>query len=66
MANFEAINTRNTYCVKNLGHSIFLSMNRVLMTKQSNTYHYRAFLETLLNYSREEEATKVAPQGWVN
>ena len=41
-------------------------MNGVLMTEQSNTYHYRAYLETLLNYSREEGATKLAPQGWVN
>ena len=36
------------------------------MTEQSKTYHYRAYLETLLNYSREEGATKLAPQGWVN
>ena len=66
----DANNTRNTYCVNNFGHSIFrdmtLSMNGVLMTEQSNTYHYRAYLETLLNYNREEGATKLAPQGWVN
>ena len=43
-----------------------LSMNGVLMTEQSNTDHYRAYLETLLNYSRDEGATKLAPQGWVN
>ena len=70
LANSDTNNTRNTYCVNNFGQSIFrdmtLSMNGVLMTEQSNTYHYRAYLETLLNYSREEEATKLAPQGWVN
>ncbi|CAH3179130.1 unnamed protein product, partial [Porites lobata] len=33
---------------------------------KSNTYHYRAYLETLLNYNREEGATKLAPQGWIN
>ena len=70
LANSDADNTRNTYCVNNFGHSIFrdmtLSMNSVLMTEQSNTYHYRAYLETLLNYNREEGATKLAPQGWVN
>ena len=70
LADSDANNTRNTYCVNNFGHSIFrdmtLSMNGVLMTEQSNTYHYRAYLETLLNYSREEGATKLAPQGWVN
>ena len=70
LANSDADNTRNTYCVNNFGHSIFrdmtLSMNSVLMTEQSNTYHYRAYLETLLNYSRDEGASKLAPQGWVN
>ncbi|CAH3146211.1 unnamed protein product [Porites lobata] len=70
LANSDASNTRNTYCVNNFGHTIFrditLSMNGVLMTEQSNTYHYRAYLETLLNYSRDEGATKLAPQGWVN
>ena len=62
--------SRHVYCVNNFGHTIFrditLSMNGVLMTEQSNTYHYRAYLETLLNYNREEGATKLAPQGWVN
>ena len=70
LADSDGNNTRNTYCVNNFGHSIFrdmtLSMNGVLMTEQSNTYHYRAYLETLLNYSRDEGATKLAPQGWVN
>ena len=28
-----------------------LSMNGVLMTEQSNTYHHRAYLEALLNYN---------------
>ena len=66
----DANESRHVYCVNNFGHTIFgditLSMNGVLMTEQSNTYHYRAYLETLLNYSREEGATKLAPQGWVN
>ena len=70
LANSDANNTRNTYGVNNFGHTIFrdfnMSMNGVLMTEQSNTYHYRAYLETLLNYNREEGATKLAPQGWVN
>ena len=64
LADSDANNTRNTYCVNNFGHPLFrdmtLSMNGVLMTEQSNTYHYRAYLETLLNYSREEGATKLA------
>ena len=43
-----------------------MSINGVLMTEQSNTYHYKAYMETLLNYSREEGASKLAAQGWVN
>ena len=43
-----------------------MSANGVLMTEQSNTYHYKAYLETLLNYNRQEGATKLVPQGWVN
>ena len=70
LADSDANKTRNTYCVNTFGHSIFrdmiLSMNGVLMTEQSNTYHYRAYLETLLNYSRDEGATKLALQCWVN
>ena len=69
-ANSDANNTKSTYCVNNFGHSIFrditMSMNGVLMTEQSNTYHYRAYVETLLNYNREEGTTKLASQGWVN
>ncbi|CAH3176318.1 unnamed protein product [Porites lobata] len=66
----DANNSRNTYCVNNFGHTIFrditMSMNGVLMTEQSNTYHHRSYLETLLNYSRDDGATKLSPQGWVN
>ena len=69
LADSDANNTRNTYCVNNFGHTIFrdinMSMNGVFMTEQRNSYHYRAYLDTLLNYNREG-ATKLAPQGWVN
>ena len=45
----------------NFDHTIFrdinMSMNGVLMTEQSNTYHYKAHMETIVNYNREEEAT---------
>ena len=66
----DANESRHVYCVNNFGHTIFrditMRMNGVLMTEQSNTYHYRSYLETLLNFNREEGATKLAPQGWVN
>ena len=58
LADFDANNTGNTYCVNNFGHTIFqdinMSMNGVLMTEQGNTYHYKAYMEMLLNYNREE------------
>ena len=70
LANSDVNNTRNTYCINNFAHTIFcdfnMSVNGVLMTEQSNTYHYKAYLETLLNFNREEGATKLAPHGWVN
>ena len=59
LADSDANNTRNTYCVNNFAHSIFrdinMSMNGVLMTEQSNTYHYRAYLETLLITTEKKE-----------
>ena len=62
--------SKYVYCVNNFGHSIFsqmnLSFNGVLMTEQSNGYHQKAYLETLLNYNRQEGETLLAPQGWVN
>lgn len=70
LGNSDANNTRNTYCINNFTHTIFrdinMSMNGVLMTEQSNTYHYKAYLETLLNFNGDEGATKLAPHGWVN
>ena len=70
LGNSDTNNTRNTYCINNFAHTIFrdinMSMNGVLMTEQSNTYHYKAYLETLLNFNGDEGATKLAPHGWVN
>ena len=70
LADSDANNTRNTYCVNNFAHTfsrdINMSMNGVLMTEQSNTYHYKAYVETLLNFNQEEGDTKLASQVWVN
>lgn len=66
----DANNTRNTYVETNLGHTLFkqidLSVNGALVTPQGNNYHHQAYIETLLNYSREEGKTKLVPQGWTN
>ena len=34
--------------------------------EQSNAYHQNAYLETMVNYNREEGKTTFAAQGWVN
>ena len=56
--------------VNNLAHSIIkqidLHLNGTLISPQSDTYHYKAYLETLLNYDREDGKTVLGPQGWYN
>ena len=63
-------NSRYIYCVNNFGHTLWsqmnVSFNGVLMTGQSNAYHQKAYIETLLNYTPEEGKTLLAAQGWVN
>ena len=55
----DANNTRFVYVTNNLGHTLFkhmnLRFNGTLMREQTDTYAYNAFLETLLNYNRDEE-----------
>ena len=66
----DANNTRFTYAVNNLAHTLFkqinVRFNGTLMTEQTDTYAYSAFLQTLLNYNRDDGETLLAPQGWVN
>ncbi|KAL9982831.1 hypothetical protein ACROYT_G004940 [Oculina patagonica] len=56
--------------VNNLAHSLFkqisVRLNGTLISPQTDTYHYRAFLETLLNYDRRDGETILKPQGWYN
>ncbi|CAH3187377.1 unnamed protein product [Porites lobata] len=66
----NANNTKFTYAVNNLVHTIFkqinVRFNGTLMTEQTDTYAYSAYLQTLLNYSQDDGETLLAPQGWVN
>ena len=39
-------------------------MNRTLTTEQTDTYAYKAYLETILNYGTEDEETILRPQGY--
>ena len=64
----DATTTNNTVIVNNFGHTFKqcnVKFNGILMTEQTNLYHYLAYFATLLNYSKEGES-KLAPQGWVN
>lgn len=66
----DANNTKFTYAVNNLAHTLFkqinVRFNGTLMTEQTDTYAYSAYLQTLLNYSRDDGESLLAPQGWVN
>ena len=56
--------------VNNLAHSIIkqidLHLNGTLISPQSDTYHYKAYFERLLNYDREDGETVLKPAGWFN
>ena len=56
--------------VNNLAHSIIkqidLHLNGTLISPQSDTYHYKAYLETLINYDRKDGKTVLRPAGWFN
>ena len=66
----DATDTKFMYVTNNRGHGLFKQINLrlggVLMSEQIDTYMYKAFIETLLNYSRDDGNTLLAPQGWVN
>ena len=40
--------------------------NGILMTEQTNLYHYLAYIQTLFNCSKTEGESKLVHQGWVN
>ena len=64
------MNTDKSFLVNNIAHSIFkqitVRLNGTLISPQMDTYHYKAYIETLLNYSRDDGNTILMPQGWFN
>ena len=50
----------------NLFQQISLRLNGTLNSPQTDTYHYKAYLETLLNYDRGDGETVLKPRGWYN
>ena len=58
------------YLVNNLPHSMVkqfaVRLNGTLINPHTDTYPYKAYIETLLNYDREDGESILHPQGWVN
>ena len=58
--------TKYVYCVNNFGHTLFNQMNvhfnGVLMSEQSNAYHQKAYIETLLNYNEKKAGLSWLPK----
>ena len=56
--------------VNNFAHSIFkqinMRLNGTLISEQTDTYHYEAYMETPLNNNRQDGETILVPQGWYN
>ena len=54
----------------NSAHTLFkqisVRLNGTLISPQTDTYHYKAYLQTLLNYNRQDGETILRSQGWYN
>ena len=54
----------------NLVHTLFkqinVRLNGTLISPQTNTYHIKAFIETILNHDRDDGTTILTPEGWYN
>ena len=63
---------KNIECgpLPNLFHTIIrqpsVYLNNTLITEQTDTYPWKAYLETILNYSSDASQTFLATQGWYN
>ena len=59
-----------SYLVNNIAHSIFkqisVRLNGTLISVQTDTYHNKAYIETLLHYNRDDGEKILKPQGWFN
>ena len=68
--NSNLVRTDKLWPVNNLAHSLFkqisVRLNGSLISPQTDTYHYKAYLETLLNYNRDDGNSVLQPQGWFN
>jgi len=68
--NANLVAAEKLWPVNNLAHSMIkqfdLQLNGTLISPQSDTYHYKAYIEELLHLDREDGKTVLGPQGWFN
>jgi len=66
----NVVETTRLWPTNNLAHTLFkqisVRLNGTLISPQTDTYHYKAYLETLLKYNRDDGETVLKPQGWYN
>ena len=62
--------TSNLFLANNFAHSLFkqisVRFNNTLISPQTDTYAYKALIDTALNFDRDDGETILKPQGWVN
>ena len=62
--------TTNLFLVNNLAHSLFkqisVRLKNTLIRPQTDTYAYKALIDTALNFDRDDGETILKPQGWIN
>ena len=61
--------TQTTVC-NNIAHAIFkqinVRLNGTLVSTETDTYHHKAFIDTVLNNDRDDGETILKPEGWFN
>lgn len=66
----NSVVAEGTFPANNLAHTMFkqimVKLNNVLIPASTDTYHYKAMIETLLNHDRDDGETILKPQGWYN
>lgn len=54
----------------NIAHAIFkqinVRLNGTLISPQTDTYHHKSFIDTVLNNDRDDGETILKPEGWFN
>ena len=62
--------TSQIFLANNFAHSLFkqisVRFNNTLISPQTDTYAYKALIDTVLNFDRDDGETILKPQGWVN